>query len=516
MADANRRRCPLAGTLRQQRTFSVSTKVTSMLVFISDLHLTDGTASSNLHPGSFHILVERFRYLAARASWRRDGSYRPIERIDMVLLGDILDLMRSQRWHEGSLKPWSDCDTPELGQHVGEICEQTLAANAASLAVLRAMVAGEAVWIPPGAVNGQPDYRARPQAVPVRIHYVVGNQDWMLHLPGPAWDGVRQQVVRQMGLANSWDQPFPHDPTESDGLHDLFRRYRVVARHGDVYDPLHFTHDASTSSVGDALVVQLLTAFLSDVQQELSEDAPTGMMSALRGLYQVRPVLRAPCWLAGLLEQLCPRPPLRQEVKQLWDRRVEQMLESEPLATATRGGICWREVLPPRLLFRHGCTTSVSGDLSAGYALEGLLAPIPYARHARAESDIRNRRAWHVVYGHTHQEESVPLEASYADGSVWNQWYFNCGTWQRVHRPAQGALSSGEFLPAETMQVLSLFEGDQRSGRPFENWTGLLGVSGTESVPPQRRVSGRLQRFHAPVSGIRPPHFQPAAGRRTP
>ncbi len=504
-----------AGTLRQQRTSSVSTKVTSMLVFISDLHLTDGTASSNLHPGSFHILVERFRYLAARASWRRDGSYRPIERIDLVLLGDVLDLIRTQRWHDGPIKPWTHTDSPEMAQRVGEIVEQTLAANAASLAVLRSMVAGEAVWIPPGAANGQPDYRARPQPVPVRVHYLVGNQDWLLHLPGSHWDRVRQQVVRQMGLANSWEQPFPHDPAESDLLYDLFRRYRVVARHGDVFDPLHFTHDASASSVGDALVVELFTAFLNAVQQELPDDAPPGMASALGGLYQVRPLLRAPCWMDALLQQLCPRPTWRQHIKQLWDQRVEQMLESEPLAPHSGGGPCWRDVLPPRLLFRQGCAAPGSGDLP-GAPCDALLAPLSYASHARSESEIRNRRARHVVYGHTHQEESVPLEASYADGSVWNQWYFNCGTWQRVHRPVQGAPSPGEFLPAETMQVLSLFEGDQRSGRPFESWMGLLGVSSTESVPPQRRVSGRMQRFHPPVSGVRPPHFQPTAGRRAP
>jgi hypothetical protein len=32
------------------------------------------------------------------ASFRQDGSYRPIESIDLVLMGDILDPLHSTRW----------------------------------------------------------------------------------------------------------------------------------------------------------------------------------------------------------------------------------------------------------------------------------------------------------------------------------------------------------------------------------------------------------------------------------
>ena len=62
-----------------------------MLVFLSDLHLNDGSRGTNIHPGAFQIFAERLRYLAARASWRADGFYRPIDRIDLVLLGGLQD-----------------------------------------------------------------------------------------------------------------------------------------------------------------------------------------------------------------------------------------------------------------------------------------------------------------------------------------------------------------------------------------------------------------------------------------
>ena len=64
-----------------------------------------------------------------------------------------------------------------------------------------------------------------------------------------------------------------------------------------------------------------------------------------------------------------------------------------------------------------------------------------YYQHALAEQDFRNRRAKHIVYGHTHYAESVPLDASFAEGYVLNQAYFNSGTWRRV-LPAD-ALAAG-------------------------------------------------------------------------
>ena len=61
-----------------------------MLVIISDLHLTDGTSGSTISPGAFQLLGERIADLTVGASQRRDGSYRPVERIDLLLLGALV------------------------------------------------------------------------------------------------------------------------------------------------------------------------------------------------------------------------------------------------------------------------------------------------------------------------------------------------------------------------------------------------------------------------------------------
>jgi hypothetical protein len=71
-----------------------------MLVIISDLHLTDGTSGETIKAGAFKTFRESFRDLAYDASWRSDDKYEPIQCMDLVLLGDILDVIRSTRWCE--------------------------------------------------------------------------------------------------------------------------------------------------------------------------------------------------------------------------------------------------------------------------------------------------------------------------------------------------------------------------------------------------------------------------------
>ncbi len=71
-----------------------------MLVIISDLHLTDGTSGETISAGAFRVFRQRLRDLAYDASKRADGTYRPIEEMDILLLGDVFDLIRSTKWLE--------------------------------------------------------------------------------------------------------------------------------------------------------------------------------------------------------------------------------------------------------------------------------------------------------------------------------------------------------------------------------------------------------------------------------
>ena len=190
-----------------------------MLIILSDLHLNDGTTGEMLSPEAFALFTDRLKELAVTASWRSDGAYRPIERIDLVLLGDTLDLLHSNRWHtQGSVRPWDDPQSPGLVDQVSQITSDILTQNQESLAMLRGLATEGEIAIPPMLRAARPASHAEDQPVMVRIHYMVGDHDWFYHLPGEAYTAVRQKLVDQMGLANRPDQPFPHDITESDEL----------------------------------------------------------------------------------------------------------------------------------------------------------------------------------------------------------------------------------------------------------------------------------------------------------
>lgn len=487
-----------------------------MLVIISDLHLTDGTSGETIAPGAFQIFAERLQDLAVGASCRADGNYRPIERLDLVLLGDVLDVIRSTRWSAGKVRPWDDPAGAPFVDTVGTITADILRRNNEAFQILRSLAFEGGITVPPADSLGRPVPTATAQPVDVRIHYMVGNHDWFFHLGGPAYDTMRQAVARAMGLANTPTEPFPHDPAENDDLLALMRRHRVFARHGDIYDPFNFEEDRNASSLGDAIVVDLLNRFAYVVETELANDLPTSTLAGLRELDNVRPILLIPVWLNGLLERTCPLPAMRKQVKRVWDRLVDDFLS----ISFVRARDTWA---PTDLVDGLERALKFSKQLSVGWAsaivnwLNSVRGRVEdsFLTHALAEQDFRNRRAKHIVYGHTHHAETVPLDASYAEGYVLNQLYFNSGTWRRVHQQTRLAPAEHEFIASDVMTYLAFFQGDERKGRPYETWSGTLGHQPSEktihrvdsALPthasqqplPASRVSG-----HAPHFALQP------------
>lgn len=474
------------------RPISRGGKDVAMLVIISDLHLTDGSNGSSTPAGAFHLFAERLQALAVAAGYRSDGSYRPVESLDLVLLGDVLDCLRTSKWLAGETRPWSDPHSSDFFNAVARITGEILSNNEEALSILRGLARGELIHVPPAMARQQPDLAAAPRPTPVRIHYMVGNHDWFYHLPGPHYDRLRESLVQHLGLANRADRPFPHDPAESAPLLEMLRRHKVLARHGDIFDPFNFEQDRNASSLGDCIVIELIGRFAIEVERDLGDDLPHATRLGLAELDNIRPSLLAPVWIDGLLERTCPVPVIRKRVKLVWDRLVDRFLALE----FVRSRDSWS---PVDLVDGLERVLKFSKRLSVGWAssivnwLHSVRGPgePSYVRHALAEQDFRNRRARHIVYGHTHLAESIPLDASYAEGYVLNQMYFNAGTWRRVFRPTSLAPCEHEFIPAECLTYLAFYQADERKGRPYETWSGTLGL-----VPPSGRTY-RLDAQHA-------------------
>ena len=455
-----------------------------MLVILSDLHLNDGTTGETLSPEAFALFADRLKELAITASWRSDGAYRPIERIDLVLLGDVLDLLHSSRWHTApSVRPWDDPQSPGLVDQIAKITGEILAQNQESLSTLRALAKEGEITVPPMLRAARPASDADDQPVLVRTHYMVGDHDWFYHLPGEAYAAVRQTLVDQMGLANRSDRPFPHEITESDELLQTMRRHKVTARHGDAFDPLSFEGDRDLSGLSDAITLDLVSRFVVELEQHLGHALPDAAILGLRQIDNFRPLLLVPAWIEGLLERTCPQPAVRKRVKQLWDRLAEELLSSRPVRE--RDALSSANLvdgLSQALRFSKRRSTGWTAATAEWLRTIRGADSDSFAGHALTEPDFRNRRTKHVVYGHTHEAEIVPLDASHAEGYVLDQVYFNAGTWRRIHRPASFAPAGPEFIASDVFSYLAFFQGDERKGRSFETWTGTLGHTPAERI----------------------------------
>ncbi|MEK7404135.1 MAG: hypothetical protein AAB225_03420 [Acidobacteriota bacterium] len=461
-----------------------------MLVVISDIHFTDNGFTRTIPAAAFRVFRERLRDMAYDASWRAGGAYRPIEQIDLVLLGDILDVIRSERWpnveedHADYVRPWSDSGSPAFQDKLRDITTAVLERNEPSLSVLRSLAAPDVMTLPPATADGKVARVSRepdsPQRVPVkvRIHYMTGNHDWFFHLGGGPYNKIRELIVERMGLATPPDQPFPYEPGESEMLTELCDQHQVFFRHGDFFDHLNFHGDRDASSIGDAIVIDLLNRFSATVTGTMGDDLPRECLDGLRQIDHVRPLLIVPVWVDGLLRRTCADPKQAAEVKRVWDQVADRFLDMDfvrrcgdalPALTLDKLAIA--------LKFSKGVSLRLLGQF---FSWAGGKLPRgnenPDCADAMTEQAFKNRRARAVIYGHTHHHEIVPLNVYATAGGFVNQVYANTGTWRVVNEQARLKPDDEEFMSYWVMTYVGLYKGDERGGRPFEAWSGALAL----------------------------------------
>ncbi len=457
-----------------------------MLVVISDIHLTDGSSGDTVREGAFRLFRDTLRDLAYDASWDRDGRYRPIPELHLLLLGDVLDVIRSRRWLDGAVRPWGDWSSPAFAGKVAEITSAILASYAGSLQVLRDLDVGGDVTIPPATLDHRPadvdwePWNPRRQRIKVHRHYMVGNHDWFYHLPGPEYDAIRGLIAQEMGLDNPPGAPFPWGPLESSTIREVCREHRVLARHGDVYDRENFNpaRGRNGASIGDAIVVELITRFRVQAEQDLRGEISPECLRGLNELDHIRPAAMSVVWIAGLLKRTCRSREERRRVKRVWNRIVGEFLRIPFVrAEPSRTKLVWRI---SRWLSLEALSWLLVSCL--GWIFQAGRSQPDY-KDAAADATSVKQAADFIVYGHTHTYELVPLVSSKTAKPAQQQVYLNSGTWRTYHELARANPQRREFLSYELMTMLAFYREGERGGRMFEAWNGTLspapGGSGT-------------------------------------
>ncbi len=461
-----------------------------MIVIISDLHLTDGTSGQTVREGAFHIFRDRLRDLAYDASWRADGKYKPIDEVHLLLLGDILDVLRSTKWLDekpgelGFVRPWDLPESPLLIRKVQTITDAILQHNAGAFALLKALRGPAGLTLPPATTDGrtaklsqEPDTSRVP--VPVHIHYLVGNHDWFYHLPSPAYNPTRASIVEALGLDNDPTQSFPHDPDEpaAAAVRQIYRNHAIFARHGDIFDSFNYAGDRNRPSLGDAVVVDLVDAFSFAVKRDLGGSLPVTCLEGLKEIDNVRPMLLIPVWIDALLRQTCPDRDQRRQVREVWNDLADSIARI-PFVREQHRAFRFddSEKLDDVLRISKWMLGDEPNDLLSWLVAKIGAPSSSYSSYALDEEVFKSGSARRIIYGHTHHYEHVPLDTLPGGNGNMSRVYLNSGTWRPLHELAQSRPFRKRFVEYHALTYLAFFKEYERAGRSYESWSGALAI----------------------------------------
>ncbi|RPJ28691.1 MAG: hypothetical protein EHM33_03635 [Chloroflexi bacterium] len=452
-----------------------------MLVIVSDIHLGDGTTASSISPSAFHLFSNRLRETAYYASFRRDGSYRPIESLDLLLMGDILDPLHSTLWLDtapGALtytRPWTNTSNPGFAGTLAETTRAILRVNQESLEILQRCANGEIILLPPANARGEPDPDSKERvAIRARIHYMIGNHDWYYHIPGKAFDEIRQTLITSLGLCNDIG-PFPYDLDEHPGLREILASYRVFARHGDYYDKFNFNREKGRdhATLGDVFTMDVCNRFPVEVQRRYGDQLPGGIIESLRQITNVRPALAAPLWISGQIKRHAGSAGLETELKKVWDNLCDEFLQL-PVVREEDQAFKFDIVDALQLLLKISKRTSFEtvNDIVVWVRDRLHENERSLAGHALQEPAFLDNSARFIVYGHTHHHEIVALDSDGEPPHEQNQLYINSGTWRSYYNLAVKDPTEQKFVQYQTLTYLTFYKDDERAGQLLETWSG--------------------------------------------
>lgn len=450
-----------------------------MLVIASDIHLFDETVGVLVSDKTFSLFASRLRELAYQASWRAGGNYQPISTVNILLLGDILDPLQSTRWLQtdpgqpGYIRPWHDPHSPLFIQKIAEITHAILEKNQNAVRVFKQISRGEGIKLPPANRRGKPDGYSRERISPkVRIHYMVGNHDWFYHLPGPAYDAIRAEIIEALGLSNP-PGPFPHAPEHAgEDLQGIFSRYRLVARHGDHYDHMSYnpTLGRNAASISDVYSCEVIYRFPFEINRQLSNELPPKLVHSIQRVINIRPLIATPLWLFDQIHRHGNNPTQIRQIKKVWNQVVSDFLDLDILRH--------KDLVSPRI--RHGLNLIFGFSKTLSLPALAKMSRIArtcieqehlsIARFAHREPAMQSGQADTVIYGHTHGHEVVPLLPGKNKITENNPIYINAGTWTTFLDYSAQVKAKHKTRPINLLTCIALYRDGERQGRRYENW----------------------------------------------
>jgi len=429
-----------------------------MLVLVSDLHITDETTANNVNPEALELLGADILETAERRGARE---------IHLVLLGDILDLVRTDYWHRSGipmrLRPW------------GGTLDLRTGMNADSSAIREQFhaILGGILGTPTAGALGTTLATLAAGPVPFRATYVVGNHERVMWNFPSLQEAVRAAMPAIAAFAPRVES------TE----------YGVLARHGHEWDEHshgwqfrrtvlipgaevdRFAPEAyEVMAIGEAVTAELMSGL---VYHARDQGAPMSLVDQLKDVNNLRPLLDVFAWLewiGGARER-----DLRRMLHESLSRALDGLLETslarqwDHLRTDTLvSGDLVDRLQQARAFLLGPDFESFRGRVQWLGRLQRLVPALLPAEEgllagARSEAVLGQATGpggtQRVIYGHTHRARHDYF-SSEPDGTV--RMYINTGTFLPLISRAADRRSFSSVLQMTMVYVYRSDEDMQR------------------------------------------------------
>jgi len=426
-----------------------------MLVFLSDVHLTDGSSGTTVDPRAFNKFCQILKNIVG------DAKKSNIKTIEIILLGDILDLIRSDFWlrpeNEGlphPVRPWSAAsDVDRSGWNLQQYTE----------AIVDKIINNQRNIEAIGYLKG---FQTHCVDADIQISYLIGNHDWLIN----RYPSTRQKVADFFGMRGAQfyaQNQFPYDR--------VFQDYKVMARHGDYYDPINYEGNRDASSLGDAIVIDLLTRFPQAIRNDPVLGLDNALVNQFKEIDNVRPLLDIPAWIQDICNY---RHGIERKVHDIWNDLVSKFFKIKFVQDHDRFGPDMIDFLEMALKLSSGFSFDKLKKILGNRVVESLSQQFDnYEKFAYREAPLKNNTVSYVVYGHTHTVAQVPLGIVSAPPNFTSEKiYFNTGTWRKIFKHTAFDSENCEFIGWHVMTfVLFYLEEEKERDRNYEVWSASLG-----------------------------------------
>ncbi|MDD5435547.1 MAG: hypothetical protein PH343_08965 [Nitrospira sp.] len=479
-----------------------------MLVVISDLHFTDGTA------GEHNLPVSAFKnvFLADIVSLAKDNGAKEIK---LLLLGDIVDLIRSEQWFskDGQTfpvdeRPWgsngiADVTNPRTNGATEERCLDIL--GSADDSILNDPEADPPAALPKDTIlykNLETFKLFRKlgsffNGITVETIYIPGNHDRLCNL----YPSLRRWLQKVLNLSIKSDhiEWEAEDNTQWRFLYEYMdEAYGVYARHGQQYDTWNFADPDNLSfqghlrvPIGDVLTTEFAAkipwrlASLRNDFMDIPGDEFDRLVENVKDIDNVRPLSSVMEWIYYRLKRE-DNGKVREAMNRTFKEVIDDLLDLKLVQNWRSPKTHWDEVLRS---LSSPWLNWLSKDIIDRLNSEDIL-PLIMGMTGDSSSPEKdplvqaayNERVWRenkdikcILYGHTHS----PLQIALDNDGEHEVMYLNTGTWRNRISKTIALDRVPDFIGSKQITYTIFYNADEDKGgkKPgtvsFDVWTGF-------------------------------------------